>query len=86
MVEIKRILVANCGEIALRVIRTIKEMGKEVVAVYSIVDKEVFYLKFFAVLVYIGDMIFSFMVGTFYAVPLLDSVPFVKVGDRVKKG
>jgi acetyl-CoA carboxylase biotin carboxyl carrier protein len=33
-----------------------------------------------------GDMILSPMVGTFYAAPSPDSAPFVKVGDRVKKG
>ncbi len=36
--------------------------------------------------VYTGDMIVSPMVGTFYASPSPDSAPFVKVGDRVKKG
>ncbi len=45
MAEIKRILVANRGEIALRAIRTIKEMGKEAVAVYSTADKDAQYLK-----------------------------------------
>jgi acetyl-CoA carboxylase biotin carboxylase subunit len=45
MAEIKRILVANRGEIALRAIRTIKEMGKEAVAVYSTADKDAEYLK-----------------------------------------
>jgi acetyl-CoA carboxylase biotin carboxylase subunit len=45
MAEIKRILVANRGEIALRAIRTIKEMGKEAVAVYSTADKDAPYLK-----------------------------------------
>jgi acetyl-CoA carboxylase biotin carboxyl carrier protein len=33
-----------------------------------------------------GDMIVSPMVGTYYAAPSPDSAPFVKVGDRVKKG
>ena len=33
-----------------------------------------------------GDAIVSPMVGTFYASPSPDSAPFVKVGDRVKKG
>ncbi len=33
-----------------------------------------------------GDVIVSPMVGTFYAAPSPDSAPFVKVGDRVKKG
>lgn len=45
MAEIKRILVANRGEIALRAIRTIKEMGKEAVAVYSTADKGSAYLR-----------------------------------------
>mgnify|MGYP001014112912 FL=1 len=36
--------------------------------------------------VHAGDMILSPMVGTFYAAPSPDSAPFVKVGDRVKKG
>ena len=45
MAEIKRILVANRGEIALRAIRTIKEMGKEAVAVYSTADKDASYLQ-----------------------------------------
>lgn len=46
MAEIKRILVANRGEIALRAIRTIKEMGKEAIAVYSTGDKDAHYLRF----------------------------------------
>lgn len=33
-----------------------------------------------------GDAILSPMVGTFYSAPSPDSAPFVKVGDRVKKG
>ena len=45
MAEIQRILVANRGEIALRAIRTIKEMGKEAVAIYSTTDKGSEYLK-----------------------------------------
>ena len=52
--EIKRILVANRGEIALRAIRTIKEMGKQAVAVYSTGDKDALYLKYADVAVCIG--------------------------------
>jgi len=33
-----------------------------------------------------GDAILSPMVGTFYSSPSPESAPFVKVGDRVKKG
>jgi len=44
--ELKRILIANRGEIALRAIRTIKEMGKEAVAIYSKADQDALYLKY----------------------------------------
>ena len=40
-----RILIANRGEIALRIIRTCKELGIESVAVYSTADKDAPYLK-----------------------------------------
>lgn len=42
--EIHTILIANRGEIALRAIRTIKEMGKKAIAVYSTADKDAHYL------------------------------------------
>ncbi len=44
--SIKRILIANRGEIALRAIRTIKEMGKEAIAIYSKADENALYLDY----------------------------------------
>jgi acetyl-CoA carboxylase biotin carboxylase subunit len=43
---IEKILIANRGEIALRAIRTIKEMGKQAIAVYSQADKDALYLQY----------------------------------------
>ncbi len=51
---IEKILVANRGEIALRAIRTIKEMGKKAIAVYSKADKDALYLEYADAAICIG--------------------------------
>jgi len=51
----KKILVANRGEISLRVIRTIKELGLGAVAVYETPDKESIFIRFADEAIMIGD-------------------------------
>lgn len=55
----KKILIANRGEIALRIIRTCKEMGIKTVAVYSSADKDSLPVRFADEAVCIGPAVSS---------------------------
>ena len=51
----KKILVANRGEIALRVMRTAKKMGIKTVAIYSTVDRSAPHVRFADEAIHIGE-------------------------------
>ncbi len=55
MKEIKKILIANRGEIALRVMKTARKMGIKTVAVYSVVDRNAPHVMFADEAVCIGE-------------------------------
>jgi len=50
-----KILIANRGEIAIRIMRACRELGIETVAVYSSIDKNALHLRFADEAVYIGE-------------------------------
>jgi len=53
--KIRKILIANRGEIALRIIRTVKELGLDAVAVYEKPDSEAYFLRFADEAIMLGD-------------------------------
>ena len=53
--KIRRILIANRGEIALRILRTAKEMGIESVVVYETPDSDAYYTRMAEQAVFIGN-------------------------------
>ncbi len=55
MKQIKKILVANRGEIAIRVMKTAKKMGIKTVAVYSAADRNALHVKYADEAVCIGE-------------------------------
>src|SRR5512133_719789 len=79
----KKILIANRGEIALRIIRTCKEMGIQTVAVYSTADKESLHVKFADEAVCIGPPAAS---ESYLNIPAIISVAEITNADAIHPG
>lgn len=79
----KKILIANRGEIALRVIRTAKEMGIKTVAVYSTADKESLPVRFADEAVCIGPAASS---ESYLSIPNLMAAAEITNADAIHPG
>lgn len=80
---IKKILIANRGEIALRVIRACKELGIETVAVYSEVDRDSLHVKFADEAVCIGPALSK---DSYLRIPTIISTAMITNSDAIHPG
>ena len=80
---IKKILIANRGEIALRIIRTCREMGIKTVAVYSAADKNSLHVKFADEAVCIGS---SSSAESYLNIPRIIAAAEITNADAVHPG
>ncbi len=79
----KKILIANRGEIALRIIRTCKEMGINTVAVYSTADKDSLHVRFADEAVCIGPPASN---ESYLNIPAILSVAEITNADAIHPG
>ncbi|MFT5581721.1 MAG: acetyl-CoA carboxylase biotin carboxylase subunit [Lentimonas sp.] len=79
----KKILIANRGEIALRVIRTCKEMGIKTVAVYSTADKDSLPVRFADEAVCIGPPTSSL---SYLSIPNIIAAAEITNADAIHPG
>lgn len=79
----KKILIANRGEIALRVIRTCKEMGIKTVAVYSKADEESLHVRFADEAVCIGPALSS---ESYLKIPNIIAAAEITNADAIHPG
>jgi acetyl-CoA carboxylase biotin carboxylase subunit len=80
---ISRVLIANRGEIALRIIRACREMGIETVAVYSEADKESPYLQLADEAICIGP---ADPAQSYRSIPRLISAAEISDADAIHPG
>ncbi len=79
----KKILIANRGEIALRVIRTCKEMGIKTVAVYSTADKDSLPVRFADEAVCIGPPLSA---KSYLSIPSIIAAAEITNADAIHPG
>ncbi|MGK0389911.1 MAG: acetyl-CoA carboxylase biotin carboxylase subunit, partial [Maribacter sp.] len=79
----RKILIANRGEIALRIIRTCKEMGISTVAVYSTADKESLHVRFADEAVCIGP---ASSTESYLSIPKIMAAVEITNADAVHPG
>ncbi|MFN5704358.1 MAG: acetyl-CoA carboxylase biotin carboxylase subunit [bacterium] len=79
----KKILIANRGEIALRIIRTCKEMGIKTVAVYSAADRESLHVRFADEAVCIGPAPSK---DSYLSIPSIISAAEITNADAIHPG
>ena len=79
----KKVLIANRGEIALRVIRACKEMGIKTVAVYSTADKESLHVKFADEAVCIGPALSK---QSYLSIPNIIAAAEITNADAIHPG
>lgn len=79
----KKILIANRGEIALRVIRTCREMGINTVAVYSTADRESLHVRFADEAVCIGPPASS---ESYLSIPKIMAAVEITNADAIHPG
>ena len=79
----KKVLIANRGEIALRVIRTCKEMGIKTVAVYSTADADSLHVRFADEAVCIGPAASS---ESYLSIPSIISAAEITNADAIHPG
>ncbi len=79
----KKILIANRGEIALRIVRTCKEMGIKTVAVYSTADRESLHVRFADEAVCIGP---ASSAQSYLSIPKIMAAVEITNADAVHPG
>ena len=79
----QKILIANRGEIALRVVRTCKEMGIKTVAIYSTADKESLHVRFADEAVCIGG---AASTDSYLNIPNIISAAEITNADAIHPG